>query len=76
MALVCLTAFPVRVAILGDRKKGMCTAYYPTQRDWMDQSFILTCRLEHFTLGWLLRGPCCWAEAIRGTDVSQNLVAR
>lgn len=19
-----------------------------------------------FTLGWLLRGPCCWAEAIRG----------
>lgn len=29
-----------------------------------------------FTLGWLLRGPCCWAEANTGTDVSQNLVAR
>lgn len=42
MALVCLTTFPIRAAILGDRKKGMCTAYYPTQRDWMDQSFILT----------------------------------
>ncbi|KAL6696138.1 hypothetical protein J3F84DRAFT_373166 [Trichoderma pleuroticola] len=30
MALVCLTTFPVRAAMLGDRTKGMCTAYYPT----------------------------------------------
>ncbi|KAL7961491.1 hypothetical protein V8C34DRAFT_273902 [Trichoderma compactum] len=31
MALVCLTTFAVRAAILGDRTKGMCTADYPTQ---------------------------------------------
>lgn len=45
MALVCLTTFPVRAAILGDCKKGMCTADYPTQHKEtrFDGSFILTC---------------------------------